>query len=84
MYHTVAMEKRRPHHDLMRFQADFAAGKADVTRTARQGADECGIGVAGMKAVVRSMAAADFYKSMTSLADSREWQDVYHVPSEGK
>jgi len=23
-----------------------------------------------------------FYKSMTSLADSRKWQDVYHVPTD--
>lgn len=81
MYHTAAMEKRRPHHDLMRFRADFAAGKADVTRTAKQGADACGIGVAGMNAVVQAMCSAHFYKSMTSLADSREWQDVYHVPA---
>lgn len=25
-----------------------------------------------------------FYKSMTSYKDSRIWQDVYHVPYEGK
>lgn len=24
-----------------------------------------------------------FYKSMTTLADHRIWQDVYHVPSRG-
>ncbi len=24
-----------------------------------------------------------FYKSMTTLADHRTWQDVYHVPADG-
>ena len=24
-----------------------------------------------------------FYKSMTSLADHRVWQDVYHIPARG-
>jgi len=27
------------------------------------------------------MQRSHFYKSMTSYADSRLWQDVYHVPS---
>ena len=29
------------------------------------------------------MERSHFYKSMTSYADSRVWQDVYHVPVEG-
>ncbi len=24
-----------------------------------------------------------FYKSMTSFSNSRQWQDVYHVPASG-
>jgi motility quorum-sensing regulator/GCU-specific mRNA interferase toxin len=27
------------------------------------------------------MQRGHFYKSMTSIADARLWQDVYHVPS---
>lgn len=29
------------------------------------------------------MKPSQFYKSMTSFADSRHWQDVYHVPWQG-
>jgi motility quorum-sensing regulator / GCU-specific mRNA interferase toxin len=31
-----------------------------------------------MLAVVRALTTADFYKSMTTHADHRVWQDVYH------
>jgi len=31
----------------------------------------------GMLDVVLSLSSADFYKSMTSLADHKIWQDVY-------
>lgn len=29
------------------------------------------------------MTRRQFYKSMTSIADARIWQDVYHVPAGG-
>ena len=29
---------------------------------------------------IQGIVRTHFYKSMTSLADSRIWQDVYHVP----
>ena len=32
-----------------------------------------------MCAVVMSLASTDFYKSMTTHADHRIWQDVYHA-----
>jgi motility quorum-sensing regulator/GCU-specific mRNA interferase toxin len=32
-----------------------------------------------MCAVVMSLTTADFYKSMTTYADHRIWQDVYHA-----
>ena len=31
--------------------------------------------------MLASVSRLMFYKSMTSYADSREWQDVYHVPA---
>lgn len=34
-----------------------------------------------MMEVVSSMSRKHFYKSMTSYADHRRWQDVYHAPS---
>lgn len=33
--------------------------------------------------VIRSVTRTMFYKSMTTFADNRLWQDVYHVPSRG-
>lgn len=35
-----------------------------------------------MVAVIQSMERRQFQKSMTSYGDVRQWQDVYHVPSE--
>ena len=35
--------------------------------------------MAGMCAVVMTLTSADFYKSMTTHADHRIWQDVYHA-----
>ncbi len=32
---------------------------------------------------VQAITRTQFYKSMTSVADSRIWQDVYHVPFQG-
>ena len=31
--------------------------------------------------VIQTMRREHFYKSMTSYADYKVWQDVYHVPS---
>ena len=51
-----------------------------ATGSAFVGARELGIGnLAGMCAVVMSLTNADFYKSMTTHADHRIWQDVYHA-----
>jgi motility quorum-sensing regulator / GCU-specific mRNA interferase toxin len=33
----------------------------------------------GMCGVVMALTPADFYKSMTTHADHRIWQDVYHA-----
>ena len=43
-------------------------------------ARELGINdLAGMCAVVLMLTSTDFYKSMTTHADHRIWQDVYHA-----
>ncbi|HEY4112481.1 MAG TPA: type II toxin-antitoxin system MqsR family toxin [Rhizomicrobium sp.] len=34
-----------------------------------------------MIAVIAALSRRNFYKSMTSLADHRIWQDVYHAPT---
>ena len=48
------------------------------------GARELGINdLAGMCDVVMSLTIANFYKSMTTYADHRIWQDVYHAETTG-
>jgi motility quorum-sensing regulator/GCU-specific mRNA interferase toxin len=51
-----------------------------VTRTALKDAQALGFTLATMIDVLQSMKRAHFYKSMTSFADHKQWQDVYHVP----
>jgi motility quorum-sensing regulator/GCU-specific mRNA interferase toxin len=41
------------------------------------GASELGFELADMLAVVMSLTPDDFYKSMTTHADHKVWQDVY-------
>jgi motility quorum-sensing regulator/GCU-specific mRNA interferase toxin len=74
------MEKATPHCKLPVVKALIEAGKVNATASAFSGARELGINdLAGMCAVVVSLTSADFYKSMTTHADHRIWQDVYHA-----
>ena len=74
------MDKRTPHYDLARIQAEVARlGAAAFTRTALDGGRAMGLTVAEMLAVVATLSRHDFYKSMTTFADHRIWQDVYHA-----
>jgi motility quorum-sensing regulator/GCU-specific mRNA interferase toxin len=41
-----------------------------------------GLTTAEMLTVIASLSRREFNKSMTTYADHRIWQDVYHVPSE--
>jgi len=38
-----------------------------------------GLTSAEMLGVIASLTRSDFYKSMTTYADHRVWQDVYHA-----
>ena len=72
------MEKGTPHCKLPVVKELVEAGKVQATASAFQGARVLGIDdLAGMCAVVLSLTSADFYKSMTTHADHRIWQDVY-------
>jgi motility quorum-sensing regulator/GCU-specific mRNA interferase toxin len=74
------MEKGSPHCQLSVVRGLIEAGKVRATASAFNGARELGINdLAGMCAVVMSLTSADFYKSMTTHADHRIWQDVYHT-----
>ena len=77
------MEKRKPTYDLAAFKAAFDdADKLKVTGTALRSASALGFGREEIVATIRAMRRQHFYKSMTSHADHRIWQDVHHVPSE--
>ncbi len=71
------MEKGTPHCRLQEVHALIDGGKVRTTHSARSSAAALGFDFAGMLAVVRALVPADFYKSMTTHADHRIWQDVY-------
>jgi motility quorum-sensing regulator/GCU-specific mRNA interferase toxin len=72
------MEKGTPHCKLPVVKALIEAGQVRATASAFNGAHELGINdLAGMCTVVLLLTSADFYKSMTTHADHRIWQDVY-------
>ncbi len=77
------MEKRTPHCKLSVVQSLVGAGQVRATGSAFIGALELGINdLAGMCAVIMALTSANFYKSMTTHADHRIWQDVYHGKTE--
>jgi motility quorum-sensing regulator/GCU-specific mRNA interferase toxin len=74
------MEKRTPHYELVRIQEQVRRmGAAAFTKTALDGGREMGLTTAEMLAVISSLSRRNFYKSMTTYADHRVWQDVYHA-----
>ena len=78
------MEKGTPHCKLSVVKALVGAGQVRATASAYNGARELGINdLDGMCAVVMALTSADFYKSMTTQADHRIWQDVYHAKTAG-
>lgn len=75
-------EKRKPTYDLDAFKAAFSTPeKLAVTGTALRSAAALGFGRSEIVSTIQTMQREHFYKSMTAYADSRLWQDVYHVPS---
>jgi motility quorum-sensing regulator / GCU-specific mRNA interferase toxin len=74
------MEKNSPHCKLSVVHALVGRGDVRATASAFGGARELGIfDLSGMCDVVLSLTSAHFYKSMTTHADHRIWQDVYHA-----
>lgn len=75
-------DKRRPTYDLEAFKVAFStAGALNLTFTAANDAADLGFGKSEIVALIQTMQPMHFYKSMTSHADYKVWQDVYHVPS---
>ena len=76
------MEKRTPHNQLSHVQALVNKGRVRSTFSALSGAAAMGIDYEGMMATVLALLPRDFYKSMTTHADHRVWQDVYRPSTE--
>ncbi len=71
------MEKRSPHCHLLVVQTLLGEGKVRSTYSALAGGAAKGFDFEGIVAVVLALTPRDFYKSMTTHADHRVWQDVY-------
>ena len=71
------MEKGVPHYPLATVKALLDAGKVRPTFSAVAGAAALELSDQEIMAVVGALTSKDFYKSMTTHADHRVWQDVY-------
>ena len=71
------MEKRSPHCQLSVVKALIEEGKVRSTFSALAGGAALGFDFQGIVAVILALTPKDFYKSMTTHADHRVWQDVY-------
>ena len=76
------MEKRTPHCPLCVVKTLIEAGRVRTTQSARSGAAALDLDFRGMLAVIQALTPGDFYKSMTTHADHRLWQDVYRPTTE--
>lgn len=78
------MEKLRPHYKLSEIQSVVADPQGrPFTVTALQGGLALGLSEPEMREVVLSLDRQDFIKSMTTHADHKMWQDVYHGMTSG-
>lgn len=71
------MEKSIPHCKLSVVKAMIEVGKVRSTVSTLAGGAALGFDFAEIVKVVKTLAPADFYKSMTTNANHRIWQDVY-------
>jgi motility quorum-sensing regulator / GCU-specific mRNA interferase toxin len=71
------VEKRTPHCQLSVVKALIQEGKIRSTFSALTGGAALGFDFQGIVAVVLALTPKDFYKSMTTYADHKVWQDVY-------
>lgn len=78
------MEKARPTYDLEAIKVALGSTETlAMTSSALRGAMALGFDRAGVVETIAGMDRRMFYKSMTTFADHRVWQDVYHVPARG-
>ena len=79
--YNLKMEKRIAHYTLSVIKATVAEkGVEAFTRTAQRNIGLMGLTPEEATEVVVGLTPKMLYKSMTSQADHRVWQDVYHAP----
>jgi len=73
------MDKSRPTYDIEAIKAVLGSVETlAMTSTALRYAISLGFDRAGVAAAISGIERRMFYKSMTTFADHRVWQDVYH------
>lgn len=78
------MEKRRPTYDLDAIKLAIGSfEKLAMTTSALRDATALGFDRSGIVDTILGVDRRMFVKSMTTFADHRLWQDVYHVPAHG-
>lgn len=76
------MEKRLPHYPLAQIQSRIAdQGAKTFTATALFNVTAMGLSMKQALDVLATLNRAQFYKSMTTHANSSIWQDVYLAPT---
>lgn len=79
------MEKLKPSFALADIKAAFTdPARLNRSFVSKQGADDLGVDDAGVVAAIQALTPADFEKSMTSMANSKVWQDVYKPDAGGR
>ena len=79
------MEKLKPTFALAEIKAAFAdPARLNRSYVSKQGADDLGLDDAAVVAIIQALTPKDFEKSMTSMANSKVWQDVYKPDAGGR
>ena len=74
------MEKKTPHYTLQCIQADvLRLGAVAFTKSALDGGRPMGLTLAQMQRVIASLER----RALSTHADHRVWQDVYHAQAYG-
>lgn len=76
------MEKHTRTYDLSSIKEVFSSVEALGTRTtasAFRSSQQLGFSREDMVSAIQCLQSSDFYKSMTTYADHKIWQDVYHA-----
>lgn len=79
------MEKRKPHYNLKQILAQMDSVKAmNLTLSAVDGIRMAGMLKTDALEVVQGLTNTNFYKSITTYANNKIWQDVYYTEWQGK